>query len=132
MNNASTAPAVSRTSVRTTEVKLNRSKQPVQRRPTAYTSEINSSRSVQIVQPSPPIRESVKVKRKIHYIIITVIDYTVVAQTRARANYDCNADQGDELTFTKNQIFFDVKQSENEGWFNASMYVLLCVFIFLI
>jgi hypothetical protein len=44
-----------------------------------------------------------------------------LAQTRARAIYQCKADQTDELSFEKGQIFYDVKPSENDGWFFATM-----------
>jgi hypothetical protein len=45
----------------------------------------------------------------------------VKPQTRARAIYQCKADQTDELSFEKGQIFYDVKPSENDGWFFATM-----------
>lgn len=44
------------------------------------------------------------------------------ARTRATAIYACTADQDDELTFEKGQIFYDVNTfAENDGWYRATM-----------
>lgn len=43
-------------------------------------------------------------------------------QTKARAIYPCTADQDDELSFEKGQVFVSVKQfPDNDGWYQATM-----------
>jgi len=55
----------------------------------------------------PTARESVK---------------TAKPRNKARALYPCTADQEDELSFEKGQVFVDVKSyNENDGWYYATM-----------
>ena len=89
------------------------------------------SRSSNLVRRSTGLepRESVKTaKRKFcskfkKFIYFwKILKVNNLARNKARALYPCTADQEDELSFEKGQVFVDVKNyAENDGWYYATM-----------
>ena len=52
------------------------------------------------------------------------LNYFSSARTKARALFNCTADQEDELSFEKGQVFVEVRTyPENDGWYLATMWV---------
>jgi hypothetical protein len=73
-------------------------------------------------RPSTLVRRQTGVEANHHQPTPRDSIKTVKARTKARAIFPCTADQDDELSFEKGQLFVDVKSyNENDGWYYATM-----------